>query len=434
MANVEFRGDAVAFAKVVQTTVTGTWATSDVANVTINEKTLAVTIGSSVTVTDVAAAVVAAFNGAAVVNDETRNFTGDEEPDFSEITASNVAGVISFTGDTDGLDFTVTVSETTAGSGSMGTPSTTTAPKGDNALVAENMVGGALPSAADDLTIEASSTDILYSLDSLSGTALGTLYIKGSYTGDIGLRRNNASGYIEYRTQELTVDVDDCEIGAGSGDGSGFMRINFQSAAVNVKVYNTNTAEEDDRHALQIRGTSITTLETEGSSTVDLAAYVGDAATVTTLTADGSSTVRTSPTTTLTTVNAGTDATVEIHSEASLSAITTINIRGNATVILSGDNAVTTVNILDNGTLDDRGEGTITNLNRGPDANYTTANSSVAAGARIVTNATFEAGAGEINDAGKKVTWSNAIDFGLADPFTDFGNLTLGDDIDLTVS
>ena len=196
MATAVLRGDAVAYAKTMTTTVTGVWATSDTASVTIGGKTLTVTIGSAVTVTDVAAAVVAAFNGADAVGDETRNFTGDGEPEFNEITASNVAGALTFTGDTAGNDFVLSVSESTAGTGSMGSASVGTSPEGDNALVANNIDTGTLPGAGDTFILEDTDTDLLYNLDSLSGTLTKT-EIRSTYTGDLGLPNEASGGYRE---------------------------------------------------------------------------------------------------------------------------------------------------------------------------------------------------------------------------------------------
>ena len=65
MATKRHTGDAVPVENVQTSTLTGTWAAADTATITINGKDLKLTVGTPVTVTDVAAALVSMITGSA---------------------------------------------------------------------------------------------------------------------------------------------------------------------------------------------------------------------------------------------------------------------------------------------------------------------------------------------------------------------------------
>ena len=167
---------------------------------------------------------------------------------------------------------------------------------------------------------------------------------------------------------------------------------------------------------------------------VDVAPEYNHTATFATVTIGGSSVVRISDRVTITTLNISGNAVVDLTSATGLTDITTINLFGNAHLTLRGDNGIGTVNIHDTATLDDRGEGTITKINKSPSCHYTTENSAVASGARVITNIDMNAGSGTFNDSAKKCTLSDAINFGASNPFTDFPGVNLGTDINLQKS
>lgn len=428
MATVTWRGDARGVAEVKTITVGGTWATSDTATITMNGKSITITLGATVTVAHVCSALSAAFNGTALVGDESRNDTGNNVPEMNEITSSATSTTVVLTHDTKGVPFTTTVAKSSA-AGTISIADTTDA-KGTQLLSAENLSGGALPSGTDDLHFEDSSVNALYDLDAATA-ALTNTRIKASYTGRIGLPRFNTNSYAEYRTRELTLDTDTLYIGEGEGDGSGRLLINLGSAQAAVYVYKTDTSIDDGYYALRIRGTNASnTMQVQGQSTVDIASEAGQTATFATLIAGGSSKVRTWAGVTLTTVIAEGSATVEITSATALTDITTITIRDSARVILYGDNAIGTVEIFGSGTFDDRGSGTIATVQKGATGNYTTEFSTVAASARTLTNTSLEAGTGKFADPGKKCVFTNAIDLGFAG-LKNFPGLNLGDEIDI---
>lgn len=429
MATKTFRGDAAGLAEVQTIAIGGTWATSDTVSLTMNGKTLTVTIGSDTATTDVVAALVAAWNGAAAVNDESRNITGNLVPEMDEITASADGSNLVLTHDETGVPFTVTVGKSSS-SGTIGSPSVTVAAKGGSLLSADNVSGGSLPTTGDTFVFEDSSVDLLYDLDAITDT-LAKLNIKASYTASIGLPRFNVNSYAEYRPREFAIEATEVVIGDGEGDGSPRILLNLGAVQSSVLVLKTAESADDGYHALRLRGTHASNvLRVEGSSTVDVAVEAGQIATFATLIAGGSSRVRTGDGVTLTTVIASGSAVIEIHSLAALDNITTITIRDNATVIVYGTNDITTVEILGSGTFDDRGSGTITTVQKGPNAHYTTENSSVAAGARTITNTQLSPGRGRFADPAKRCVFSNAIDLGLGG-LSDFPGLNLGSEIDL---
>jgi len=100
-------------AEVQSITVTGTWATADVAKLTINGNDVSFTVAGTQTIAAVVAGLVAAWNASAAT-------------DVAAITAADASPAITLTADVAGRPFRVTTSETTAGDGAVGDPSITT--------------------------------------------------------------------------------------------------------------------------------------------------------------------------------------------------------------------------------------------------------------------------------------------------------------------
>lgn len=422
MATRVFRGDAVNVAQVTTVAVSGTWATSDTATWTVNGKSLTLTVGTDTTTAQIATAMKEMWNGDAQTGtgDHTFSDTGNNITEYSGITATVNSSTVTLTADTAGVPFTVSVSEVTAGTGALGTPTEATANDGKNTLSANNVTGGSLSGAGNDLVFENGATAVKYGLDQSSGGTWTALRIKANHEADIGLPRINgtgASAYAEYRDRELNINASTVEIGAGEGKGSKRLLVNLGSVQSAIYVFKTDTATEDDYHALRLRGTHASnTLEVSGG-TVDLAAEGGQTATIATLTVSGTGTVRTSKGTTLTTVNVTGSGALVIDSATGLSDITTINIYDQARVTILGDNAITTIN-LNSGTLDYRASGTITTLNVSRGGTFTTANASAGF---TVTNSTLYGGT--ILDKGGWATWTNAssVPNGLSGLSLDFG-------------
>ena len=166
MANHTWRGDALVVNQVDTIVPSGTWVTGDEITLTINGRALIVTVGSAVGNTDIANIINASWNASdsttGLLGSESRNFGGDEIPEFSEITSSVAVETVSLTGD-DQKPFTLAVAENSS-AGSLTHSASATAAKGPNHLIAENFDSGSLPSAGDTVYIQSGSTSILYGL------------------------------------------------------------------------------------------------------------------------------------------------------------------------------------------------------------------------------------------------------------------------------
>lgn len=421
MADAVWRGDAPAVAAVRSSTLGGTDPTGvETATVTINAKSVVTTVGGS-TVDEAGDQIKDACNASTI-------------PEFAELTWAydSATNKLTATADTAGKEFTFSIS-TNSITMTVGAVAVETANSGANALIAANMDTGAFPGAADDLTIEQTSASLFYTLDALSAVALGTVFVEGTFEGAIGLPRINTSGasdYIEYRGRYLQLDVDNLIIGEGPGDGSARMQIDTQSAQTNIRVYKTGDSS-DDQYALRLKGSHASNeLHVSGDSEVDLAPDGGDTAQYAKIVATGSAQLRISRRVTVGTLDISGNAAVILDTDAAVTNITSITLRDNATLVIYGDNTVTTLDVGGSARVTDNCDGgTITTLTVGPNATYTTEDSAADAGDRTVTNTTLSPGA-SLLDPRKVLTLSNAIDLGLGS-LADYPSLNLGQGIDI---
>lgn len=294
MATRTFRGDAVAVAQVTTISVDDTWATGDTAVLTINGKDLTLTVGTTSTTAQIALDIIDMVNGDDANGDETRSTTGNLIPEFDEITASNVtASTVTLTADTKGVPFTITASETTAGDGTLGTPTNSTAATGPNHYDdADNWSDSTLPVDADDVVVDAGDTDILYGLDQNAVTP-ASFKVMQRYSGNIGLPYENANGYTEYRDRYLKVgnsgDATNITvtIGLGSGNGSGRMNIDFGTGQYTATIFNTGNSRVTGTTALQLLGSHATNTVTIHGGDVGMAINGGETANIDTITMHG---------------------------------------------------------------------------------------------------------------------------------------------------
>lgn len=100
-----------------------------------------------------------------------------------------------------------------------------------------------VPVDFDRVRFESGRVDCLYGLDQ-SGIILTELEFLASYTGSVGLPRDNANGYREYRTRELTVNVPSILIGHGDGSGSGKIQLNTLETTVYFEIRATGSSRE----------------------------------------------------------------------------------------------------------------------------------------------------------------------------------------------
>lgn len=345
MANIILTGDATAVAQVISGTL-DTYDAATTYTVTINGKAIS-TVGTGGTTSTTATALRALLNAATA------------PPEFLEITWGGSSNAITGTADTAGKAITATLS-VSGGTGTRTDFTSTTANSGPEALVAGNCkdassAARSLPGNADTFTIEDLTTDLKYALDALSAVTVASLTIDASMTGQVGLSWLNEDGtttYHEHRPRYLAIGATVATIGAGGGDGSGLVMINFGSVQTACTVRTAATPLIDGYHAIILKGTHASNaLAVEGGS-VDVAPFAGETATLLTLVTTGGAEVRTSSGVTLGTVTAGGTSIVDITSADSLTDITAINVTESATVTLRGDNDVTAVTITGDGSTE----------------------------------------------------------------------------------
>lgn len=267
MATKRWIGGAQAVAQV--TTVSySTYTSGQTYRIICNNKVFAF-VATASTAANVLAGIVALLNAST-------------EKEVLEFTASSDGSVITLTGATAGVPFTVTATQTTGTS----TVTTTTAATGPNHWDnAYNWSGAALPSAGDALIVEAGSYSILYGLVDANNYA--SLTIDSTFTGLIGLPAVAAAGYREYRARFLklgdgssTIVVN---IGQGKGSKSGRINLDLNDATGTIRVYSTGQSQDNFEGPLVIKntdssstflmhsGVALLTADTSGSfSTVKL--------------------------------------------------------------------------------------------------------------------------------------------------------------------
>jgi len=273
MAAVTYTGSQLAVAKVMTLTV----GTADPANaVTFTAgptQSIAVKPSSSTTsqaASDFATALAAA-GGA-----------------FSDLTFSASGAVVTITGPSDGAPFTFAKSD----AGTNGTTlATTQSPKspsdvGDPA----NYSTGALPvTGVDSLTLENSSVPLLYNLDALAAVALASPgFVRGTFTGTVGLPTTNPNGYPEYRPTELSLKTTAALV-EQAGDGAQQLRLKFidPGSAVTVTVTGDGGNAQVGGEALEIEGLPASSVVDVTGGSVAIAPLTGQACTVLTLLAVG---------------------------------------------------------------------------------------------------------------------------------------------------
>lgn len=422
MAMRVFEGEAAAVAQVDTITVALTWAGADTATVTINGKDLVLTVGTDTTTAQVATAIKEMINGDAQTGtgDHTFGETGDDVPEFQGITATVVASVVSCTADVAGTPFTMTATEVTAGDGTATLAPGTANQSPNDWSNAANWSGdpGAVPVDADDVVIENSSVSILYGLDQ-SAVSLNSLTIKPTFTGNLGLPRNNAAGYVEYFDTYLVTsaaaDATTCTYNIDAG-GSGRIRLDTNTGQSEINVYGSGTRAEADVPAILIKGTHAANVLNLNKGDVGLAFFGGEAATAATIrvgyrdaVASDCDLVVGAGATTTTLVQIGGD--VEI-----LSNLTTATIAA-GTLTIGDDATVTTLNV-DGGTVYYESDGICGTANVAGTLDFRRD-----IRARTVTNANLYEG-GAIQDPAATVTWTNGIDLqhcGLGDVTLDWG-------------
>lgn len=216
MATKRWLGAAQDIQGVSTWTFADTFATNDTVDVECNNKHLILTLGTDVALSDVAAETAAMINAASATAglvgataDETRNFGGQQIPEFTEVVASASGAVLTIKS-TAGVPVEISISVTTAGDGTVGSETVVTAATGKHFLDnADNWEGG-LFGAGDTLLFDHGSVDVKYALN--NSTLNLRLLRKNGYRGNIGLAATNSLGYVEYRDRYLALPRDNTQV------------------------------------------------------------------------------------------------------------------------------------------------------------------------------------------------------------------------------
>lgn len=265
MATRRWLGRAIPIPQIDTITIANTWATGDTVEITINGKSLLLTIGTDDATTDVAQAIYEILTGTAQTGtgDHTFSATGDTIGEFAELTYAVSGSVVTITGPTTGKYFTLSVTETTAGDGTA-TEATATTGTGPNYFSnVDNWSDDTVPVDGDTIVFDSGNVSLLYGMS--AGIQPAALVITQGYEGRIGLSKVNSDNtnpdlhYDEYRTEYLTFANDAgtaaTVVTIGELDGAGSERIKLDFAdctALTVNVRNSGTRAESSVPAVLI--------------------------------------------------------------------------------------------------------------------------------------------------------------------------------------
>ena len=143
----------------------------------------------------------------------------------------------------------------TGGSGQALAVSEITASAGPNHWdTAANWLPSGVPATGDDVRFEFGSVQCLYGLSQASVT-LTSLALSMAYSGRIGLTRLNSSGYVEYRTTDLTIGATTILVGYGSGSGPSKVALNTGSVQAAIELRDAGGSAESGIATVTWRGT-----------------------------------------------------------------------------------------------------------------------------------------------------------------------------------
>lgn len=425
MAIRRYTGAALPRAHVMTITVANTWATSDTGDVICNGRILRLTVGAIATTAGVAAALAAMINGDAAIGTETRSETGDNVPEFQEVTAEVVGSTVVITGVTKGVPFTFTVAENTAGSGTLAIAETTAATGPNFYDNADNWSGATLPVDGDTVIIEG-EVDVLYGATQSAVTPAILKFT--NFTGRFGLPDvNESGGYREYRTKFLAYGAsgDATNMAVTVDCDSPLIRLNGGTGQMTINVLETGSPETAE-HAFEFKGSHASNAINVTGGDVGIGIEPDDATTVcATLKVSGDAIVECGPGVSLTTI-------AQANGELEISTNTTTVTLTGGELGINGSATVTTLTVDPpqdlSATCFYRSSGTCTNLYCGGGGEVDFREDDRA---RTVTNA-FLYEDFEIHDPNKTVTWTNGLDLIRCGPLD--GTFDVGSNFTLTPS
>ena len=341
MATRRWTGAAADVKQVDTLAVTGTWTTNDTLTLTVNNVTFTLTALASVTTAQVATALKQAFNGESLTDSSSFSYSpsyANVIGVFSELVASVSSSTVTFTGRNGGVSVSMTASEGAASGGITFT--NVTAATGKNWFSnQDNWSGNTVPVDGDDIVFDSGSVDCT---DGLSPAIQpGSLTITMAYTGKIGRPDVNPStssslAYPEYRTTYLTFDDNTAtnvvNIGAGQGQGSNRIRLDFGAGRITGTVYGSGARSVVSEPAITIKGTHASNTLSVIEGDVGVALNEGDSTTIATLR-----------------VGSNAQSGAKLYAGSGLAATTVIVSGGSATL-----NSISTTLTMYGGTVDQR--------------------------------------------------------------------------------
>jgi hypothetical protein len=216
----------------------------------------------TVTIGDYAISAVGDTDVATTAANLVASLNASTHPYFAAVTWSVPSGsTVLATADAAGVPFLAALS-VSGGTGTVTDFSTTTACTGPHhANAVDNWAGGALPSASDEVVIDAGPS-ILYELDAITSTALARASVAQSFAGKVGLEVSAFATSLdgetldtdvpEYRGSYLELTADEIVIGEHIGPGSptGATRIAIEqkkAGASVLDVRNTSATSVNSR-------------------------------------------------------------------------------------------------------------------------------------------------------------------------------------------
>lgn len=355
MAKKTFLGSAQAVAQVNTVTISGTWASTETAYITVGNKTVTYVAGTGETTTTVAEGLVALCQAA--------------DGEFLDATWEQDGAVITMTGN-EGVPITISAGDTAAaGAATAASVTSATGPwHWDNA---QNWSGGTVPATNDEIYFIHEDRYARYGLPTDSFNRLDVKF------GGLGLPEVNTGGYAEYRTKRPTLTCAAVNIGI-AGDGPEIVKLDLASTNAAVRVYGSKQPLADElstvdlllNHSsavVSVMGGNVGIAANESATstvgTVQVApngtCLIGSGTTLTTLSSAGSTRVKCA----LTTCKVESGTTIA----EGTGAITTLYVQGGATFVYNTNGTITTAYV-DNAVVDgdqDLRARTISTLNIG---------------------------------------------------------------------
>jgi hypothetical protein len=343
MATKYWLGAGVPIPEVQTITVAGTWATADTGTVTINGKTLTLTVGTDSATTDVAAALAAMIAGSSAIDDETRSALGTSVGEFAKLTAVVSGSTVVLTGPANGRPIgTVTVGETTTGDGELSVAVTTAGQGPYNWDTAANWSGGTVPTNADDAVFDHQAvSSCRYNLSQTSLT-LASLTVTDGFRFAVGLPEVNSDSarYTHDENLPTYLALSAATVVTINGSRSRGIKLDTGSAASTIVVSATGQEIESGIAPVSVKANHASSSLSVSGGTVGLNDD-GTAGQVTSVSSSGRSTV---------TIGTG---------------VTVATITANEGVIVAKQAAATTINCY-GGTVRHEGSGTVGAANVGP--------------------------------------------------------------------